>query len=351
METAAALDAGLAFLAPYGPDLTNGMTSHAPMVIEALESLGRADAVGAWLERYRSQLTPRPAPREAIALEAWRAVLGREERTADWMALLRNELTEAPWTEVLARWVARLAPGFCASATHGVLRVAHAARSLARRETPLRRAELADALGAWAATYQTLPVPARRSSGRLAASEAIRAVPLQPAGERTFRGSIVSALAGLDGFAPFAPVVDLLDVSGPPERAVSALTRTFAHVYLANARDVLGTIVFAHGVTSAAAVRSLLPYLDAGAAQELLRYAWQAGAALYATFGSAPPIAPESTAPPPARAALAAAAVAHGDDHAIKLTEACLREHALAPDPVYLRVAEHALAALPPARS
>ncbi len=347
----AALDAGLEFLAAYGPDLANGFTSHAPMVVEALVSLGRPDAVLPWLEGYRAQLLPRPAAREPIAPAAWRATLGREERTADWMAFLRAELALAPWRNVLARWVARLAPGFCANATHGVLRVAHAARSLERRETPLRLAELGDALGAWAASYQTLPVPAVRSAGRLAPADAIADVPRQPPGERRFHGSIVSSLEGLADYAPFAPVIDSLDVGVAPERTISALTRTFARVYLGNAHDLLTAIVFVHGVTSSAAMRSLLPHLDAATARELIRYGWQAGAALYASFGSAPPVAGDGDAPSPAPEALVAAAVANGDDHAIKLTEACLREHALAPDPVYLRAASHALGALPGGRS
>ena len=93
-----------------------------------------------------------------------------------------------------------------------------------------------------------------------------------------------------------------------------------------------------------------MPHLDAPSARELIRYGWQAGAALYASFGSAPPAAGESDEPSPEREALVAAAVANGDDHAIKLTEACLREHALEPDPVYLRAARHALGALPGAR-
>jgi hypothetical protein len=346
-----ALDAGLELLGGYGPDLANGFTSHAPMVVEALVSLDRPDAVLPWLESYRPQLRPRPAAREPIAPVAWRAALGREERTADWMAFGRAELVEAPWRDVLARWVTRLAPAFCANATHGVLRVAHAARSLARRETPLRLAELGDALGAWAASYQTLPVPAVRSAGRLAPAAAIAAVPLQPPAERRFRGSIVSALEGLAEYAPFVPVIDALDVGGEAERTISALSRTFAHVYLANARDLLTTITFVHGVTSAAAIRSLLPYLPADSVRELIRYGWQAGAALYASLGSAPPAADESAAPSLAPGALVAAAVANGDDHAIKLTEACLREHALAPDPVYLRAATHALGALSGGRS
>jgi hypothetical protein len=344
------LDAALDDLSAYGPDLANGFTSHAPMVSEALDALGRADAVRPWLERYRPALTPRPRPTEPIAPDAWRAALGREERTADWMALLSAELAAAPWRTVLARWLARLAPAYCTNALHGPLRVAHAARALGRRETPQRLRELGDALGAWAANHQTLPVPALRRNGGLAPGDAIEAVPFQPPGERGFRGSIVSALAGLAGFAPFVPVIDWIDVTPPHERVVTELTRAFARVFLANASDPLGAIVFAHGVTGAAALRSLLPLVDADAAHALLRHAWQAGAALQASLGREKPAAGAPLRPPPSRDALVAAAVRHGDDHAIKLTEACLREYAIEPDPIYPSAAAHALAALPEAR-
>jgi hypothetical protein len=343
-----ALDAALDELAAYGPDLANGFTSHAPMVVEALVALGRGDAVEPWLERYRPSLTPRPRPTQPIAPDAWPAALGREERTADWMAFLQAELAAAPWRAVLARWTARLAPAYCASALHGPLRVAHAARALAQRETPQRLRELGDALGAWAANYQTLPVPAVRTEGARAPGDAIEAVPLQPAEQRTFRGSIVSSLQGLATFAPFAPVIDWIDVT--PPGVVSALTRAFARVFLANARDPLGAITFAHGVTGAAALRSLLPVVDAETGRALVRYAWQAGAALQASLGREKPAPGAPLPPPPSRDALVAAAVEHGDDHAIKLTEACLREHAIEPDPVYPSAAALALAALPRAR-
>jgi hypothetical protein len=350
MTAADSLDVALDDLAGYGPDLVNGFTSHAPMVVEALDALGRADAVLPWLERYRPSLTARPRPSEPIDPSAWQAALGREDRTPEWMALVQGELAAAPWRTVLARWTARLAPAYCASALHGALRVAHAARALSRRETPQRVRELGDALGAWAANHQTLPVPAARTDGRLAPDAAIEAVPLQPPEERRFRGSIVSALEGLAAFAPFAPVIDWIDVTPPPERVVSGMTRAFARVFLANARDPLGAITFAHGVTGAAALRSLLPFVDAATARTLLRYAWQAGAALQASLGSEKPAASAPVRPTPSRDALVAAAVAHGDDHAIKLTEACLREYAIEPDPLYPSAAALALAALPEAR-
>ncbi len=346
MTSDEALDQALDVLAGYGRFLSNGFTSHAPMVAEALCALGRPDAVLPWLESYRTGLLPRQTAHTPISHATWRDALGNIGRYADWMALFQAELAGAPWREVLARWLPRLAPAACADATHGLIRTAHAARALARRETPQRLSELGDALGAWATTYQTLPTTVERAARSYAPAEAVAALPLQPAGERSFRGSIVSALGGLTGFAPFAPVIDWID----PDCDLSQLTLAFARVYLGNARDPLTSITFVHGVTSAAALRSLVPHLEAAAGRELVRYAWQAGAALYASLGTAPPFAGELAEDGIERVALIDAAIFHGDDHAIKFTEACLAEYALLPDPVFPHAAQHALGALPVSR-
>jgi hypothetical protein len=342
------MEEALDFLAPYGPDLLNGMTNHAPMAVEALAVMDRADAVMPWLDRYRTELAPRPpvatpiAP--PVASEDWRAALGRFERTGDWLGFFAREVAEAPWRDVLARWTVRLAPAMCASATHGPIRVGHAARALADAESPRRIAELGDALAAWAATYQTLP--SRPGDGpRLPPRDAIAAVPLVPPAERVFTGTIVSSLEALGGFAPFAPVAGLLDVSPEPARVLSGITDTFARVYLANARDFLTAIVFVHGVTGVAALRPLLPHLDPEPARAAVRYAWQSSCGLYATFGVAPP-ATHVDPPRENAATLADMAIRNGDEHAIKFTGACLGEHALNPSPAYLAAARHAIGAL-----
>ena len=339
------LDAALDFLSPFGPELANGFTSHAPMVAEALCALGRPEAVLPWLERARPEFTPRPVPHAPIAPASWRDALGRSERTADWMALLRAELNGGPWRPVLRRWLVRLTPGFCADALHGPIRVAHATRALQVGDSPQRRSELADALGAWAASWQTLPVAAVRRPAGLSPEQAIARVPIQPVAERGFRGSIVSALAGLAGFSAFAPVIDWIE---PDARLLSSLTRAFAHAYLAHAHDRLHAVVFVHGITSAAALRSLLPHLAAEEGRELIRHAWQAGAALLASFGREAPACVEVEPPREDREALIDLALASGDDHAIKISEACLREHALCPSPGYLAAARHAVDVLAP---
>src|SRR5258706_14784716 len=138
------MDPALAALAPYGPDLRNGLTSHAPMVAEALAALDRADAVLPWLERYRAGMLPRPAAQQPITADGWRQALGRADRFADWSRFFADEISRDGWRATVARWVPRLLPAVCASAAHGVIRAGHAARSLADAETPARVAELAD---------------------------------------------------------------------------------------------------------------------------------------------------------------------------------------------------------------
>src|SRR5437879_2467510 len=152
----ASLDDALEITAPYGIALKNGNSNHAPMVAEALCALGRPEAVMPWLARYRERMLPRSPAGARIRREDWRAALGDRGRFADWSAFFGEELQDAPWPEVLDRWVDRLVPGFCGAATHGVIRVGHAARGLATGETPPRLRELADAFASWAATYQEL---------------------------------------------------------------------------------------------------------------------------------------------------------------------------------------------------
>lgn len=343
------LDRALEYLGDCGPELRNGMTTHAPMVAEALCALGRPDAVMPWLERYAAQALPRPPRRERIERAGFRAALAREDRFSDWSAFFADELANAKWPELLDTWVARLAPGICAAATHGVIRVGHAARALGELETPLRIRELADALASWASTYQELPSAGTPAARSFRPREAIARVAPQPRAQRVFEGTIVSSLHGLDRFPDFAHVIGLLDVSREPAEVVAELSEVFAQVLLDNAHDALTAIVLSHGVTSVAALANLLPHVSAATARAALPYAWQASCGLYATFGSAGAQAPATEPAGGSAAELAERAIAHGDEHAIKLAEACLAAHARRPSPVLLEAPRRVLALLPPA--
>jgi hypothetical protein len=337
------LDEALENLAGCGIELRNGNSNHAPMVAEALCAMGRPDAVMPWIARYREKMLCRSPALHRIYRADWRGALGERGRFTDWAAFFGEELQEAPWSQVLNRWVARLAPGFCAAATHGVIRVGHAVRSLADAETPCRLRELADALGSWAATYQELPGAHHVASKTMPPRQAIAKVAVIPPDRRRPLGNITAALGMLDDFPEFAPVIGLIDIDGDIAALLSELTEVFASVYVANAYDVLTSIVFIHGVTSLAALGNIAPLVNNETARSTLRYAWQAGCGLFACFGSGAAAAPVIELRHADPDSLVDRAVANGDEHVIKFTEACLQRCALSPSPTYFAAVDSAL--------
>src|SRR5260221_1786861 len=80
------LDEALEMLRPYGPELQNGNSNHAPMAAEAMCVLGRGDAVIEWVDRYRHDLQPARTSHSIIRESDWRDVLGQSDRVADWQA-------------------------------------------------------------------------------------------------------------------------------------------------------------------------------------------------------------------------------------------------------------------------
>ncbi|MZE76885.1 DUF4243 domain-containing protein, partial [Streptomyces sp. SID5475] len=148
------LDEALERLHATGPERVGRLSNHAPMAVEALAARGRDRAIHRWLDLYRDKLEDFPARREPITETGWRAALGDPGRAADWIDHFTRQTAERPWRDVLARWWPRLLPGLYGGATHPVIRVGHAVRTLTERgETSPRVAELAHGLGYWAARH------------------------------------------------------------------------------------------------------------------------------------------------------------------------------------------------------
>ncbi len=333
------IDVVLERFAQTGPEFGVGLSNHGPMAVDALVALGRGDEVRSWSEWYIGRLQEHPDARNRIDDEGWRDALGQIERVGDWIAYFDRRLEERPWRDVLDVWVARLAPGMMAGATHGILRTAHAVRMLAAEMNALRLHELSEGLGYWAARFQLLP-GSSGGRGAMTASDALPRVPLVDAGEpRTFLiFDQVKAVATLE----FEPVIDLVAASGEVGAFVSDLTRTFAQQYLANAATA--AIAFIHCVTAPSALRILTPHLSETTTRATMAYTWQAVAAIYSAYGTSPSMA-DGTLPmehgiaAPNVDDLIDRAVATRDEHAIKFTDACLREYALTPDPAFLLAA------------
>lgn len=336
LAAAALLDAAYERVHARFPDVDSHRSNHAPMVCEALGALGRADAMAAWLDDNLDDFERGPGAQRAIDPAHWRAALSDETRYPDWQAFFLAELAGEDWKLVLRRWIARLAPGLAAAATHGVIRTGHAARALSMRENDTRRCELAIGLAYWAIHYQELPWDGSLAPEPSVAAALATLAPRQPAVAPP-RGNIITGLAALDGTPSFRAVAGRVDVRDPL-KTLGEITRVFAALYLRNPDR---RIHFTHAVTAPSALRLLAPYLDEETLAAGVRYAWQVAAGLYVVYGDPrrPALDELATA---TREAVVANAVRVGGAHGIKLTEACLREHALAPDPIFLAAARDA---------
>ncbi len=113
----------------------------------------------------------------------------------------------------------------------------------------------------------------------------------------------------------FARVADLVDVSGDVSAFLSDHARAFARVYLEHANAVT-RIALIHAVTGPSAVRLLLPHVEARAVRPLLRYTWQAAAAIYAA-SAGQETGPAGESRPPGLEELVERAVETRDEHAL----------------------------------
>ncbi len=320
-----------------GPEFGGFLANHGPMAAEALIRIGGASAVPGWVDRYRGRLDAAPAVQRGITDSDWSESLGDERLFGDWIAYLRREAAGLSWRELLLRWWPRLLPGLAASATHGVIRTAHAVRSLRGAgpdPEPLLVDELAQGLAFWAARFQ--PVPGRpRLAGELDAVEAIGRLPrLDPAVPSAGPG-VTGRLRSLDRLAGLGEGLDRWGPARSSDQALDELIGAAARVLAARSD---APIAFCHAVTAPAAVRMVLPELPADLQRASVAAGWQAVGAIVAAF-AAPRQEAESSAEPvasvPTPDQLDALAVEHGDEHVIKLTEAAGRE--------YRRTGEHTL--------
>jgi hypothetical protein len=319
------------------------IANHAPMTADALCELGRPDAVMERTVRYRKYLVDAPRPWNPIRRDDWRAALGDFDRAGDWVAWFDRELADAPWTEVLDRWVPRLAAGSLASGTHGVLRTAHAARSLRRRHTALRLHELAEGLAFWAARYQTFPESIGLELG-LRPSSALAHVEQLDEHRRRHWLLFTEPLENLASVPSFAHVTNLVDVTIDPWEFLDDLTATYARILVTNAALVRARGLV-HGLTGGAATRMMLDSLSPPATEISLRYGWQLAAGFYAGLVVEPPADTVDDVQVDVET-LIDDAVACGDEHAIKTVELCLDAYARQHDRVHLVAARETTAAL-----
>jgi hypothetical protein len=339
-----------------------GFSEHGPMVAEAMSTLGYDDDVPGWVDAYKVKRRPIPSPpqREPIDRDdtrSWETALGDYGRTADWLEFFHRELDEAPWQKTVADWVPRLLPGYAGGLTHGLIRTAHAVRAFPLESTPtaLQLDELARGLASWAGSYQMV-AGEPGVHGELSLDEAVRRLPRVSAAERRgppndLPGSTNRPLL-LAELPEFATVVESLREPADAGQEISKITAIFARVLLAHSEiRPIPLIQLVHSITAPAAMRNLLPFFSHEFGVRACGYLWQTSLSLVARI--APSLSVGSETDPEIGVTqlteddLIRGAIEHRDEHAIKLTEACLREDRINPDPVYRATAEAIVQRLP----
>jgi hypothetical protein len=293
------------------PEYGGGLSNHGPMAMDALVALGREDRVASWARHYARILELLPDGSQADRIASYEA---------DLEALSPGEVLARDWSSLAVGW----------AASHGILRTAHALRALETSDTPSRRRELAHGLGYWAARNDRVPgVPGARAEDGLDVIRALDRIPLVPSSQRQNGGLIVERLAVLANDAEFVAAIEAVDLGAlPVEQAVHELVAAAARIYVAQGDN---DITLLHGVTGTAALSLVLPYLDADAQRLGLGYAFSTVAAFHAIASPSAKVPERVGAPGVTAQTLRSRAGDATDEHVIKLTEACLREHSAEP--------------------
>lgn len=303
--------------ASLSPEYGDGLSSHLPMALTALQRLG-ADArrLRAFAARYTQEkaLQPAPPPQTWPAGDAWQGRFGDITAWPAYRGLFRVWIAYEGIGDMLAQVLPALMRGCGGAAFHGLLRTAYALQA--------RHAdELADALAYWAARWMDLGTPA---PGGTVADPAVllRGLVLPRSNEPL----IAQRMHTASKRRAFAPAANALRIDA---KTLPRIARLAARLH---ARS--GNFTILHVVTSAQALQVLLPWLapdDAGPAVACYWRAVVAGAAASGidmdALGRAPTPRPWDE--------LVAAARASDDDHLIKLVDACREAqqvHGGAPD-------------------
>ncbi len=323
-QDGAVLDETYTRLHTTGPEFEGWLSNHGPMAADALIRLGCGDEVELWVGGYARRLHDAPGPRWEIAEDDWREVLGDASRLGDWTALFDRLLREEPWRDVLVRWWPRLIDGAVASATHCLIRTGHAVRALMESPSEPRRAELAHALGYWAARHQRLPAHPRPTGADLPAT-ALDAIPTIDTS-----GGIRTRLDDLARTPSWPATVARLHAPPSADRAPEAFDALVDAAVTHYGLWAHGNpVMLVHAATAPRAASLVLPALPEQLWAPTYEVSWAAVAAISTVYR------PSTPPPPPTRSEqrtttpeqVTERAVSTRDEHAIKFAEVAQESH------------------------
>lgn len=295
------LDDSARWDAEYGHNLA----SHLPMALTALARLGADDTRrAAFARHYATRLHAAPPSEPWPAGEPWQSRFGDPRAWPAYRSLCNDWLDHEGAPAVLQQVLPPLLRGVGAAAFHGLIRTAYAVAAGHSHE-------LADALAYWACRWFALGTPARKGAEPdparvLAAWKIAKPAP----------ALIAERMAVVAAEPSFAAVAEGLHIDR--DTTLAQLARLAASRYAQT-----GDFTVLHLLTSAHALRILLPWLDEDDLPDALGHYWRAFAAGYGASGMAQEARAAERPVPLPWPAIVSLAITSDDDHVIKLVDSC----------------------------
>lgn len=300
----------------YPPETRSQLTSHLPMTLQALHTLGATPTrLQAYFDAYVDRFEGQGAPAPTAPVADWRPLRGQGEQGdtfAPLQATFQAALARQGADTVLRRTLPDLLPGVAAAAFHGPIRVAHAVQAG-------HEGELAAALAYWAWRWQATEKPPRQDEA-LSFDD--------------WAAQLVQAARQWPNEGPLISVRMLAAARAEPYLALAGRLRldrgTLARLSVLAAQRYAATRSFTvlHIVTGLRALRVLSPWLGEAAVANALPSLVHAVTSAYfaARMNHWPELAP---APLLTWPEIIAGAVQAKDEHVSKFVQACSEEAAL----------------------
>lgn len=314
------LDAQLQLPAEYQDQLT----SHLPMALQALHSLGTSpERMQAFYAAYAKRFDGMQAAAAAQPVADWRSLRGQPDAYPALVATMHVLVKRDGVDAALRALLPDLLPGVVAAAFHGLIRTAHAVQSG-------HVGEVAAALAYWAWRWQPL-APGQVPAQRMPLSTWSQALVRDAQAWRTDGPLISIRMDQATQGVVYQSMADALQPFADLQSAITSLAALAAERYAASPNFTV-----LHMITGMRALRVLLPWMDSheGVQPILIR-------AFTAAYLAARVVPPPSAPEPRLRtwSEVIAAGIASDDDHVIKLVHACREEASVYGEGNYLRVA------------
>jgi len=312
--------------ARYDAEYGHNLACHLSMALVALARLGAGEQrLEQFAASYAERLHPAPPPEPWPSGEPWKSGFGDPRTWPAYRTLFNDWLDHEGAGVVLAQALPPLMRGVGAAAFHGLIRAAYAVAAGHSHE-------LADALAYWACRWFTLgdPRAERTSNDERDPAEVLARLRIAKP-----RAPLIAERMALVAQHPaFARTAAALRIDDP-EHTLQQLATIAARLYAAS-----GNFTVLHLVTSAHAMRVLLPWIDDDDRPDAVQLYWQAFVAGHAASGLQLAAQGEAVQ---AWDTIVAAAIASDDDRFIKLVDSCREQERACGGSVWREAASRAL--------